>query len=64
MTVEEYLSPDEVDPARSKGCFVGTHRGYAGRRYRQDAEGRARSITSTAVYTALGPKRFKDFWRE
>jgi site-specific recombinase XerD len=23
-----------------------------------------RSITSTAVYTALAPNRFKDFWRE
>jgi site-specific recombinase XerD len=23
-----------------------------------------RSITSTAVYTALVPNRFKDFWRE
>jgi site-specific recombinase XerD len=23
-----------------------------------------RSITSTAVYTALAPKRFKDFWRD
>jgi type 1 fimbriae regulatory protein FimB/type 1 fimbriae regulatory protein FimE len=22
-----------------------------------------RSITSTAVYTALAPNRFKDFWR-
>jgi site-specific recombinase XerD len=22
------------------------------------------SITSTAVYTALAPNRFKDFWRE
>jgi hypothetical protein len=26
--------------------------------------GRSRSITSTAVYTALAPNRFKDFWRE
>jgi site-specific recombinase XerC len=23
-----------------------------------------RSITSTAVYTALAPNRFEDFWRE
>jgi hypothetical protein len=23
-----------------------------------------RSITSTAVYTALAPNRFKDFWRD
>jgi site-specific recombinase XerD len=23
-----------------------------------------RSITSTAIYTALAPNRFKDFWRE
>jgi hypothetical protein len=23
-----------------------------------------RSITSTAVYTAQAPNRFKDFWRE
>jgi site-specific recombinase XerD len=23
-----------------------------------------RAITSTAVYTALAPNRFKDFWRE
>jgi hypothetical protein len=23
-----------------------------------------RSITGTAVYTALAPNRFKDFWRE
>src|SRR5260221_14189297 len=23
-----------------------------------------RSITSTAVYTALAPNRFRDFWRE
>jgi site-specific recombinase XerD len=23
-----------------------------------------RSITSTAVYTALAPNQFKDFWRE
>jgi hypothetical protein len=23
-----------------------------------------RSITSAAVYTALAPNRFKDFWRE
>jgi site-specific recombinase XerD len=23
-----------------------------------------KSITSTAVYTALAPKRFKDFWRD
>jgi hypothetical protein len=23
-----------------------------------------RSITSTAVYTALAPNRFKDFWQE
>jgi site-specific recombinase XerD len=23
-----------------------------------------RSITSTAIYTALAPGRFKDFWRE
>jgi len=23
-----------------------------------------RSITSTLVYTALAPNRFKDFWRE
>jgi len=23
-----------------------------------------RSITSTAVYTAVAPNRFKDFWRE
>jgi site-specific recombinase XerD len=23
-----------------------------------------RSITSTAVYPALAPNRFKDFWRE
>jgi hypothetical protein len=22
------------------------------------------SITSTAIYTALAPNRFKDFWRE
>jgi site-specific recombinase XerD len=25
---------------------------------------RSGSITSTAVYTALAPNRFKDFWRE
>jgi hypothetical protein len=24
----------------------------------------ARSITSTAVYTARAPNRFKDFWRD
>jgi len=23
-----------------------------------------RSITSTAIYTALAPNRFKDFWRD
>jgi hypothetical protein len=24
----------------------------------------ARGITSTSVYTALAPNRFKDFWRD
>jgi hypothetical protein len=28
------------------------------------AAGVKRSITSRAVYTALAPNRFKDFWRE
>jgi len=40
------------------------------RRSVSEAEGRPGcrgtfcSITSTAVYTALAPNRFKDFWRE
>jgi hypothetical protein len=32
-------------------------------RHKWDVVGH-RSITSTAVYTALAPNRFKDFWRE
>jgi hypothetical protein len=30
----------------------------------QERRNDGRSITSTAVYTALAPNRFKDFWRE
>jgi hypothetical protein len=43
---------------------------YPGDRHAQRAASRPlgwlghRSITSTAVYTALAPNRFKDFWRE
>jgi site-specific recombinase XerD len=38
----------------NKGHDTRTIRGWLGHR----------SITSTAVYTALAPNRFKDFWRE
>jgi hypothetical protein len=43
-------------PTRSpiRGTAPGLFRGWPGHR----------SITSTTVYTALTPNRFKDFWRD
>jgi site-specific recombinase XerD len=38
--------------------------GYALANKGYDTRAIHRSITSTAVYTALAPNRFKDFWRD
>ena len=38
----------------NRGHDTGAIRGWLGHR----------SITSTAIYTALAPNRFKDFWRD
>jgi hypothetical protein len=41
-------------PRQQKGHVIRAIQGWLGHR----------SITSTAVYTALAPNRFKDFWRD
>jgi hypothetical protein len=52
-----YVFFGKILPARSlanKGHDTRAIQGWLGHR----------SITSTAVYTALAPNRFKDFWRD
>jgi site-specific recombinase XerD len=48
--------PHHLTQHVSHGVLVGDYRGGSLLEHR--------SITSTAVYTALAPNRFKDFWRE
>jgi hypothetical protein len=65
------LVPDEIEERKRyngitvQGVFASTsildicwHRGLSG------GLTQLRSITNTAVYTALAPNRFEDFWRD
>jgi site-specific recombinase XerC len=51
LRTREHLTVDEVEALIDDTRAI---QGWLGHR----------SITSTAVYTALAPNRFKDFWRD